>query len=158
MLSPKRGDIARLARSHAEQLRHLRVQRPKRNHIKTLSFEMEGQITLARFRGPALVTQDPFDVGEAPEFKQIIAVDGFLETGEILISWQHNGGYFCENHAVSGPRNRVLFDGLSGRPEPFIIETEAVDLGEHIRWELTEEPAFPAYNFVGYVIFQTVPV
>ncbi len=148
---PVKGDAARLIHSHAVQLNGIRVQRPRNSHVKTLNFEKEGPITMDRFFSPALVTIDPKDSGQVVEYKRIIAVAGWLNVGEIDISWETNGSYFFENHHISGGLNYQELD------DPFVISNEST-MGQFIRPELLEEPPFPAFNFTGMVIIETSPI
>ena len=41
----RRDDFARFARGQAEQMRRQRTQRPRRGHVKTLTWIMEGEAT-----------------------------------------------------------------------------------------------------------------
>jgi hypothetical protein len=158
--SPQRGDSARLARSFSEQLRHLRTARPKRAHVKTLSFIMEGGITLDRVFPPALVTIDPAS-SDYPEYKRIVAIDGWLSTGgPVIIDWFSNDGTFYSGHEITTTpgTNRVLFDGLSGRPEPVLIENGDTLGGEFLQPIISDEPVDTAIHLSCMVIIETVPV
>lgn len=138
-------------------MRRVTTTRPKRAHVKTLSFVKGGQITLATFFVPAKVTIDPVE-HDHPEHKQVVAIDGWLSSGEVTISWQHNTGYFYEDHVIAGGTNLIVFDGLGGRPDPFLIESDDIYHGEFLRPEVQEEPALASFEIGLYVTIETVPV
>ncbi len=151
MRYPLKGDAARLIHNHAVQLNSLRVQRPRNSHVMTINFEKEGPITFDRFFSPALVTVDPRTTGQVPEHKQVIAVAGWLNSGEVVMSYQHNTGYFFENHVISGGFN---YEELE---EPFVVQNGFFK-GEYVRPELQEEPDIPSYNLVCMVIIECSPI
>jgi hypothetical protein len=152
-----RSDAVRAERSRREVMRRVTTTRPKRAHVKTLSFVKSGQITLATFFIPGKVTTDPVE-HDHPEHKQVVAIDGWLSVGEVTISWQHNLGYFYEDHVISGGSNPIVFDGREGRPDPFLIERDEVFHGEFLRPEVQEEPAIESYEIGLYVTIETVPI
>ncbi len=153
-----RRDALRDQRRRAESNRRLRTRRPVRGHVPSPTWAMEGQVTYERFFLPILVTLDPREEGDYPEYKRIVGVDGWVSNSAVAVSWAHNDGYLYENHAISvvGP-NRVMFDGLSGRPEPFVIAYGEIG-GEFIRPEILEEPAEPTFHLSCIAILETVPV
>lgn len=153
-----RNDAVRAERARREVMRRVTSARPRRAHVKTLTFREPGEITLATFFEPAEIAINPRGDDNRQEYKRIVAVNGWGSSGEVLISWQYNTGYFFENHMVSGNvGNRVVFDGLGGRPEPFIIEESELYGGEWIRPEVQEEPVFPASNFSFSFTVETIP-
>lgn len=146
----QKGDAARLIHNHSLQLNGLRIQRPRNSHVKTLNFEKEGPITFERFFSPALVTIDPLDSGQVVEHKRIIAVAGWLNEGEVIISYQHNSGYFFENHVITGGFNYQELE------EPFIIGN-GLYKGEYLRPEIQEEPVGAA-NLMCMIVIETSPI
>lgn len=136
-------------------LNRQRTRRPLRGHVPSPTWVIEGAITLSRFIPPAHITIDPVSHGDLPEHKQIVAVDGWSHSGgDVLISWQHNTGYFLENHLIVGGEgsNRVVL------PDPYIIEYEGGFGGEWIRPEIQEEPEVPSLHLSLVVIVEAVPV
>lgn len=151
------GDHARNARSMAEQMRRQRTGRPRRGHVPSPTWVMEGQITMDRFFPPALITLDPVSEGDYPEYKRIVAVDGWLSIGSCTINWRANDNYFYEGHAIEGGTKRVVLDGQGGRPEPYIIENGDFG-GEFIAPEIAEEPPFDAFHLSCIIIVEVVPI
>lgn len=161
MLSPKRGDVARIAANHAKQLRHERTARPKRAHVKTLGWLTYGALDADTLFIPQLVTIDPAD-DDYPEYKQVVGVDGWLGAGgPAEVTWQYNTGLFLTGHVITagqqGASNRVMLDGLSGRPDPFIIENGATYGGEFLG-PVMYTPGSGSTDMGLYLIIETVPV
>lgn len=154
----RQGDQARSARSQAESIRRLRTRRPRDTNVPSLGWHLYGQVTLDWVFIPQPVALDA-GLNGAPEHKQIVAIDGWLSASEVTLDWEHNSGYFYEGHVISGGSgNRIVFDGQSGRPDPFIIENGDVYGGEWLRPVVAEEPAFPAFLLCAAVFIETVPV
>lgn len=149
-------DPVRAERARREAMRRIQSRRPLNAHVKTLSFVRGGQITLATFFVPAKVTMDPGG-HNLPEWKAIVAVDGWLSIGEVTVSWQHNTGYFYEDHVISGGSNPVVFDGVAGRPHPYIIEVDDIFHGEFLRPEVQEEPEVDSFEIGLYITLDTIP-
>ncbi len=149
----RRGDQAQWMRNQAEQMRRMRTARQRRAHVKTLTFREPGEITFVTFFEPCEIAINPAGSRDYPEHKQIVAINGWGNTGEVTVNWQHNTGYFYEGHVVSGGTgNRIIL------PEPFLIEEDPDFGGEWIRPEIAEEPAFTAANFSFSFTVETVPI
>lgn len=160
--NPQRGDDARLQRSQLEQMRRVWTGRPRDTNVPSLGWHCYGQVTLAWTFLPQPVGLDAGENDE-PEHKQVVAIDGYLETEgvDVILDWAHNGGTFYNGHTIvaggQGTTNRKVFDGLSGRPDPFIIENGDLG-GEWIRPVVAEEPDVPAFLLCAVVFIETVPV
>jgi hypothetical protein len=152
-----RSDAVRAERARREAMRRVTTTRPRRAHHKTIGFVDRGQITLATFFVPQKVTIDPAE-RDHPEHKAIVAIDGWLSTGVVTVSWQHNTGYFYEGHVISGGSNPIVFDGLEGRPTPWLIENGETFHGEFLRPEVQEEPESDAFSIGLYITIDNIPV
>lgn len=148
-----RNDAIRAERARREVMRRLTTNRPRRAHVPSPTWTMEGQITMERYFPPALVTIDPVSDDAYPEHKQVVAVDGWLSVaGPVTISWRHNTGYFYENHEIEGGSNRVVL------PEPFLIENGELYGGEFLQPEIIAVPAFACFHLSCIAIIETVPI
>ena len=153
----RRGDQARSSRTQAERMRRVLTGRPRDTNVPSLGWHVYGAVTLEWVFIPQPVALDAGENGE-PEHKQVVAIDGWLSTSTVTLNWQHNTGYFYEGHTISGGSgNRIVFDGQSGRPDPFIIENGDYG-GEWLRPEVAEEPESPAFYLCAAVFIETVPV
>ncbi len=112
----RRGEFARATRRQAEQIRRLKTQRPRRGHVKTLTWIMEGEATEDRFFPPALITIDPVSDGDYPEYKQVVAVHGIVEGGSVTVTWRGNEGIFHTGHVITAGGSAVTL------AEPYIID------------------------------------
>lgn len=146
-----RRDAIRAQRDRHEQLRRLRTDRPMHGGAPVLSYFMEGQITFDRRFGPALITRDPLEQGYLAEHKEIIAVDGYLETGVCTVYWRHETDIFVAEHNISGGSNRIIL------PEPYIIENTTFG-GSYPQPVILADPAVASYNLTCYLICQRVPL
>ena len=152
MRYPLKGDAARLIHNHAVQLNSLRVQRPRNSHVMTLNWEKEGDITLDRVFGPAKVSIDPRVTGKVPEYKEVVAQDGWVQGGgPVIISFKSNDGYFFEDFSIEGSSNYLELD------PPFVVQN-GIFKGEFIQPELQAEPEFPAFTLVVMVTIETSPI
>lgn len=144
----RRGDSARDQRNMSEQIRRLRTRRPLRGAVLTETWMMEGDITTDRYFTPRLIT---IGQGDYPEFKQIIAFDGWLNTGgPVTVSWGSNTTTIASGHAISGGTNRLVL------PTPFVIENGIYE-GEFIQPSIDIAPA-SCRNLGLMAIIETVPV
>jgi hypothetical protein len=114
----RRGDSARTQSSHGRQLRRLRTKRPLAGHVPSPTWVMEGAIDGDRVFPPAPVLIDPGGAGVYPEYKQIIAFDGWLSTGEVGIDWRDNSSIInTVTHTITaGADNRLVLT------DPWIID------------------------------------
>jgi hypothetical protein len=114
----RRGDSARTQSSHGRQLRRLRTKRPLAGHVPSPTWVMEGAIDGDRVFPPAPVLIDPGGDGVYPEFKQIIAFDGWLSTGEVGIDWFDNATQIGSTHTITagGVDNRLVL------ADPWIVD------------------------------------
>lgn len=156
-----RRDAARAAREREAKLHRVRIARPKRGGVPALGFAMYGQITLATTFVKQVLAIDPLGESYLPEHKQIVGVDGWLSVGEVTVSWTWNDGIFYPDHVITageeGASNRIMFDGRSGRPTPFIVEIEALLQGEWIRPEVSEEPGSMSFDINCVPLIESVP-
>lgn len=152
-----RRDAVRAQRARYEAQRRIRTSRPRRGGLPFITWAMEGLITLDRFFLPHPATIDPLQEGYLPEYKQILAIDGWLHAGgDVTISWQGNDDYFYLNHLIVaggfGNANRIWLD------EPFIIENGETFGAESVRPEIQLEPEYPAANLACYALYEVIPV
>lgn len=113
----QRGDSARTQANHGRQLRRLRTRRPLAGHVPSPTFIMEGLVTGDRVFPPAPVLIDPGGDGVYPEFKQIIAFDGFLSDGSVDIDWFDNATQIGTTQTITaGADNRLTLD------DPWIVD------------------------------------
>lgn len=142
-------------RSTSEAVRRQKTQRPRRGGAKTFTIHVYGDIDIGTYVLPTKVMLDETD--DYPEHKQIVAVDAVLVTGSLTMSWSSLSlGEFYAGHDVTGDGadNFVLFDGLGGRPEPFLIEN-ASRFGEFISIEFS---AGTGADLAASFTVQTTPV
>lgn len=160
--NPQRGDLARMQRNQLERMRLVWTSRPKDTNVPSLGWHCYGQVTLAWEFLPQPIGLDAGENDE-PEHKQIVAIDGYLKTEgvDVVVDWAHNTGTFYNGHVITageqGAANRTVFDGLSGRPEPFIIQNGDRG-GEWAKPVIAEEPELPAFLLACVVFVETVPV
>lgn len=149
----RQGNNIRASRSLAEQVRRIRVARPKRGHAPVIGWHLEGDITYDRDFTPQLVRLEEDDPWQ--EYKDLIGFDGYLKTGgPITINWRSNDGYLLLGHQVTtagaGNANRVFLG------DPFIVENGTFN-GEFILPEIDTISAASTHLAV-YALFRKVPV
>jgi hypothetical protein len=139
------GDDASSRRGMSEQIRRRRTRRPQNWHVPGPTWTFLGEVPVAII--PALFV--PIASGEYPEYKQIVAVHGRIESGSATVNWFNAEDFFHTGHevTVAGP-NRVELE------HPFIIDGD--DGGEWIGPEITESDGGVTLSLS--IIVEIVPI
>ncbi len=151
----RRGDQAQWMRNISEQARRLKTARPRRGGAPAPGWAWYGDVTLDTFFPPQLLTIDPVDEGEYPEYKRIVGFDGWLLTGSVEVAWysEELGTPILSSHDIvagGGIGNRVMLD------EPYIIEN-GVRGGEMIQPYVLGITGTPRHLTCTFIV-ETVPV
>ncbi len=151
----RRGDQAQWMRSISEQVRRSRTARPRRGGVPAPGWAWHGAVTLDTFFPPQLLTIDPVDEGEYPEYKRIVGFDGWLLGGSVTVTWysEELGTPIYVGHTIVGAggiANRVMLE------VPYIIENGSRG-GEMIQPLVTAVSGSPEHLTCSFIV-ETVPV
>lgn len=150
-----RRDALKEQRRRAVNIWRAKTTRKLRGGVPAPGWSWFGPVTLDTYFSPQLVTLDPREVGDYPEYKRIVGFDGWLLSGSVEVSWASYelGTYIKTGHDIvggAGITNRVMLD------EPYVI-TYGVRGGELIQPLITDVEG-DAQHLSCIFLVETVPI